>query len=125
MSEHDLSRRGARRLNGKSDAPTGGMIVGITVYPSGDRCSKAVGINIVKITEANYRDNPDLCLKIVVESLLSLPSGFYTVVNHTKPVPCVMDFRVANKGYRLRVRPFDGETIYSINQPACLRVVVE
>jgi hypothetical protein len=120
----DLSRRGARRGNGKSDAITGGMIVGMTVYPWDDRRSKPVGISIVKISEANYRDNPDLCMKIVVEALLSLPSGFYTVVNHTEPVPCVMDFRVADKGCRLRVRPFDRETISSINQPACLRVVV-
>ena len=100
------------------------MIVGMTVYPWDDRRSKPVGISIVKISEANYRDNPDLCMKIVVEALLSLPSGFYLVVNHTEPVPCVMDFRVADKGCRLRVRPFDRETISSINQPACLRVVV-
>ena len=121
----DLSQRGARRRgNGKSDAITGGMIVGMTVYPWDDTRSKPVGISIVKISEANYRDNPDLCMKIVVEALLSLPSGFYTVVNHTEPVPCVMDFRVADKGCRLRVRPFDRETINSIKQPACLRVLV-
>jgi hypothetical protein len=120
----DLFRRGARRGNGKSDAITGGMIVGMTMYPWDDRRSKPVGISIVKISEANYRDNPDLCMKIVVEALLSLPSGFYTVVSHTELVPCVMDFRVADKGCRLRVRPFDRETISSINQPACLRVVV-
>jgi hypothetical protein len=74
----DLSRRGARRRgNSKSDAITGGMIVGMTVYPWDDRCSKLVGINIVKISEADYRDHPDLCMKIVVEALLSLPSGSY------------------------------------------------
>jgi hypothetical protein len=76
MSEQDLSQRGARPYNRKVETPIAGMIVGMTVYRCGDRCSKAVGIKIVKITEANYRDNPDLCLKIVVESLLSLPSGF-------------------------------------------------
>jgi hypothetical protein len=48
----DLSRRGARRRgNSKSNAITGGMIVGMTVYPWDDRCSKLVGINIVKISE--------------------------------------------------------------------------
>ena len=123
MSE-DLSRRGARRGNGKSDAITGGMIVGMTVYPWDDRCSKLVGINIVKISEGDYREHPDLCTKIVVEALLSLPSGFYTLVNHTEPVPCVMDIRLADKGCGLRLRPFDRETINSIKQPACLRVVV-
>jgi hypothetical protein len=112
------SERGARSI---ADS----MIVGMTVYPWDDRCPKPVGINIVKISEANYRDHPDLCMKIVTEALLSLPSGFYTVVNHTEPVPCVMDFRVADKGCRLRVRPFDRETINSIKQPACLRVVVK
>jgi hypothetical protein len=34
MNEQDLSRHGARRGNGKSDAITGGMIVGMTVYPA-------------------------------------------------------------------------------------------
>ena len=120
----DLSRRGARRGNGKSDAITGGMIVGMTVYPWDKRSSKLVGINIVKISEADYRDYPDLCMKIVVEALLSLPSGFYTLVNHTEPVPCVMDIRLADKGCGLRLRTFDRETIHSIKQPACLRVVV-
>jgi hypothetical protein len=90
----DLSRRGARRGNSKSDAITGGMIVGMTVYPWDNRCSKLVGINIVKISEADYRDHPDLCMEIIVEALLSLPSGFYTLVNHTDPVPRVMDIRL-------------------------------
>jgi hypothetical protein len=120
----DLLRRGARRGNAKSDAITSGMIVGMTVYPCGNRSSKLVGINIVKISEADYRDHPDLCMKIVLEALLSLPSGFYTLVNHTEPVPCVMDIRLADKDCGLRVRPFDIETINSIEQPACLRVVV-
>jgi hypothetical protein len=100
------------------------MIVGMTVYPSDDRCSKLVGINIVKISEADYRDHPDLCMKIVVEALLSLPSGFYTLVNNTEPMPCVMDIRLADKGCGLRLRPFNRETINGIKQPACLRVVV-
>ena len=92
----DLSRCGARRRgNSKIDAITSGMIVGMTVYPWDDRCSKLVGINIVKISGADYRDYPDLCMKIAVEALLSLPSGSYTVVNHTEPVPCVMDIRLA------------------------------
>jgi hypothetical protein len=125
MSEQDSFRSRARRCNRKVKAKTGGMIVGMTVYPCDNRCSKPVGINIVKITETNYRDNPELCLKIVVASLLSLPSGFYTVVNHTEPVPCAVDFRLADKGCRLRVRPFDKEAINSIKQQsACLRVVV-
>src|SRR5205809_2953810 len=120
----DFSRRGARHGNSKRDAITGGMVVGITVYPWDNRCSKLVGLNIVKISEADYRDHPDLCMKIVVEALLSLPSGSYRVVNHTEPVPCVMDIRLADKGCGLRLRPFDRETISSIKQPACLRVVV-
>ena len=85
---------------------------------------KPVGTEIVKTSEANYRDGPDLCMKIVLEALLSLPSGFYTLVNHTEPEPCVMDIRLADKGCGLRLRPFDKETIHSIKQPACLRVVV-
>src|SRR6266487_2027211 len=121
----DLSRRGARRRgNSKSDAITGGMIVGMTAYPWDDSCLKLIGINIVKISESDYRDHPDLCMNIVVEALLSLPSGFYTVVNHTEPVPCVMDIRLTDKGCGLRLRPFDRETINSIKQPARLRVVV-
>ena len=121
----DLSRRSARRRgNGKSDTITGGMIVGMTVYPLDDRCSKPVGINVVKISEVDYRDHPDLCMKIVIEALLSLPSGFYALVSHTEPVPCVMDLRLADNGCGLRLRPFDRETINSIKQPACLRVVV-
>jgi hypothetical protein len=120
----DFSRRGARHGNSKSDAISGGMVVGMTVYPCDDRCSKLVGLNIVKISEADYRDHPDLCMKIVVEALLSLPSGFYTLVNHTEPVPCVMDVRLADKSCGLRLRPFERETINRIKQPACLRVVV-
>jgi hypothetical protein len=120
----DLLRRGPRRGNAKSDAVTGGMIVGMTVYPCGNRSSKLGGINIVKISEADYRDHPDLCMKIVLEALLSLPSGFYTLVNHTEPVPCVTDIRLVDKGCGLRLRRFDRETINSIKQPACLRVVV-
>jgi hypothetical protein len=123
MSEQDLPLRGARRCNPKDEALSG-MIVGMTVYPWDRSCSEAVGTNIVKISEANYREDPDLCMNIVVEALLSLPAGFYTVVYHTEPVPCVMDFRVGTKGGRLRLRPFDREMIDSIKQPACLRIVV-
>ena|SRR5204863_6206226 len=120
----DLSRRGARRRGKtKSNAITG-IIVGMTVYPQDHRCSKLVGIRIVKISEADYRDYPDLCMKIILETLLSLPSGCYTVVNHTEPVPCVMDIRLADQGCGLRVRRFDTKTINSIKQPACLCVVV-
>ena len=64
-------------------------------------------------------------MNIVVEALVSLPAGFYTVVYHTQPLACVMDFRVGGKGCGLRVKPLDGETINSIKQPACLRVVIE
>jgi hypothetical protein len=125
MSEPDLPLRGVRRCNRNGEAVTGGMIVGMTVYPWDDGYAKPVGTNIVKISEANYRDNPDLCMNIVVEALLSLPAGFYTLVYHTEPVPCVMDFRVGEKGGRLRVRAFDRETLNGIKQPACLCVVVE
>ena len=121
----DLSRRGVRRRGKtKGNAITGGVIVGMTVYPRDDRCSKLVGIDIVKSSEADYRDYPDLCMKIVLEALLSLPSGSYRVVNHTEPVPCVMDVRLADKGCGLRLKQFDRETINSIKRPACLRVVV-
>ncbi len=94
------------------------------MYPWDDTCSKLVGINIVKISEADYRDHPDLCMKIVVEALLSLPSGFYMLVNHTERVPCLMDIRLTDTGCGLRLRSLDRETINSIKQPACLRVVV-
>ena len=100
-------------------------IVSMDVYPCGDSCSKPVGTNIVKISEANYRDNPDLCMKIVVEALLSLPVALYTIVYHTEPLPCVMDFRVGDKGCGLRVRTLDRQTINSIKQPACLRIEIE
>jgi len=36
----------------------------------------------------------------------------------------VMDIRLADKGCGLRLRAFDRETINSIKQPACLRVLV-
>ena len=100
-------------------------IVSMDVYPCGDNCSKPVGTNIVKISEANYIDKPDLCMKIVVEALLSLPVAFYTIVYHTEPLPCVMDFHVGDKGCGLRVRPLDREAIHSIKQPAWLRIEIE
>jgi len=125
VNEHDLPLRDARRCNRKIEAITGGMMVGMTVYAWNDSCSKQAGTNIVKISEANYRDNPDLCMKIIVEALVSLPAGFYTIVYQTEPRPCVMDFRVGGKGWKLRVRSFDRETINCIKQPACLRVVID
>jgi hypothetical protein len=128
MSEQDLPQPGARHCNRKIESTIGGAIVKIVsmdVYPCGDSCSKPVGTNIVKISEANYRDNPDLCMKIVVGALLSLPAAFYVIVYHTEPLPCVMDFRVGDKGCALRVRPLDRETINSIKQPACLRIEIE
>jgi hypothetical protein len=100
-------------------------IVSMDVYPCGESCSKPVGTNIVKISEANYSDNPELCMKIVVEALLSLPAGFYTIVYHTEPVPCVMDFRVGGEGFGLRVRPLDRKAINCIKQPAWLRIEIE
>jgi hypothetical protein len=100
-------------------------IVSMDVYPCGDSCSKPVGTNIVKISEANYIDKPDLCMKIVVEALLSLPTEFYTIVYHTEPLPCVMDFCVGGEGFGLRVRPLDREAIKSIKHPACLRIEIE
>lgn len=125
MNEQDLPPRRARSCNRKIEPITGGIIVGMTVYSWDDSCSKPVGTNIVKISNANYKDNPDLCMNIIVEALLSLPAGFYTVVYHTEPLPCVMDFRVGGNGCGLRVKPLDRETINNIKQPACLRVVVE
>ena len=76
MSEQNLPLPGARNCNPWIKSMIGGefvKIVSMDVYPCGDSCSKPVGTNIVKISEANYRDNPDLCMKIVVEALLSLP----------------------------------------------------
>lgn len=128
MSEQDLPLPRARYCNPKIESIIGGKfvkIVSMDVYPCGNSCSKLVGTNIVKISEANYRDNPDLCMKIVVEALLSLPVSIYTIVYHTEPLPCVMDFRVGDKGCGLRVRPLDRETIKSIKQPACLRIEIE
>ena len=128
MSEQDLPLPGGRHCNPKIESIIGGKfvkIVSMDVYPCGNSGSKLVGTNIVKISEANYRDNPDLCMKIVVEALLSLPVAFYTIVYHTEPLPCVMDFRVGDKGCGLRVRPLDRETIKSIKQPACLRIEIE
>jgi hypothetical protein len=128
MSEQDLPLPGDRPCNRKIESIIGGEIVKIVsmdVYPCGDSCSKPVGTNIVKISEANYRDNPDLCMKIVIGALLSLPAAIYTIVYHTAPLPCVMDFRVGDKGCGLRVRPLDRETINSIKQPACLRIQIE
>jgi hypothetical protein len=100
-------------------------IVSMDVYPCGDSCSKPLGTSIVKISEANYRDDPTLCMKIVVGALLSLPAGFYTIVYHTEPLPCVMDFCVGGEGFGLRVRPLDREAINSIKQPAWLRIEIE
>jgi hypothetical protein len=128
MSEQDLPLPGAQHCNRKIESIIGGEIVKIVsmdVYPCGDSCSKPVGTNIVKISEANYKDNPDLCMKIVVEALLSLPAGCYTIVYHTEPLPCVMDFRVGGEAFGLRVRPLDREAINSIKQPAWLRIEIE
>jgi hypothetical protein len=128
MSEQDLPLPGSRHCNRRIGRIIGGEVVKIVsmdVYPCGDSCSTPVGTNIVKISEANYRDNPDLCMKIAVEALLSLPAGFYTIVYHTEPLPCVMDFRVGDKECGLRVRLLDRETINSIKQPAFLRVEIE
>jgi len=124
VNEQDLPLRDAQRFNRKIEAITGGMIVGMTVYALDDSWSKQAGANIVKISEANYRDNPELCMKIIVEALVSLPAGFYTVVYHTDPLPHVMDFRVDGKGCKLRVTAFDRENVNRIKLPAALRVVV-
>jgi hypothetical protein len=126
MSEQDLPVPGTPNRNVESII--GGKIVKIVsmdVYPCGERCSKPVGTNIVKISEANYSDNPDLCIKVVVCALLSLPPGFYKVIYHTEPLPCVMDFRVGGKGVGLRVKPLDRNTINDIKRPACLRIEIE
>ena len=128
MSEQDLPLPGAPQANRKIESIIGGEIVKIVsmdVYPCGEGFSRQVGINIVKISEANYRDTPDLCMKIIVRALLSLPVGFYTVVYHTEPQPCVMDFRVGDNGCGLRVRRLDKETINDIKPPACLRIEIE
>jgi hypothetical protein len=128
MSEQNLPLPGAHNCNRKIESIIGGEIVKIVsmdVYPCGDSCSKPVGTNIVKISEANYRDKPDLCMKIVVEALLSLPAGSYTIVYHTEPLPCVMDFRVGGEAFGLRVRPLDREAINSIKQPVWLRIEIE
>src|SRR5204863_10219470 len=86
-------------------------IVSMDVYPSGASRSKLVVTNIVKISEANYIGKPDLCMKIVVEALLSLPAESYTIVCHTEPQPCVLEFRVGGQGCGLRVSSLDREAI--------------
>ncbi len=128
MSDPDLPLPGAPRCNHKIESMIGAeiaKIVSMDVYPCGECCSQPVGTNIVKISEANYRDNPDLCIRIVFEALLSLPAGFCTVVYHTEPLPYVMDFRVGDKGFGLRVRPLDRQTIHAIKRPAYLRIEIE
>ena len=128
MSEQELPLPRSRHRNPKIESIIGGKfvkIVSMDVYPCGNSGSKLVGTNIVKISEANYRDNPDLCMKIVVEALLSLPVAFYTIVYHTEPLPCVMDFCVGGEAFGLRVRPFDRGAINSIKQPAWLRIEIE
>lgn len=128
MSEQDLPLPGTPRCNPNTGSFIDGQIVKIVsmdVYPCGNRRSKTAGTNIVKISEANYRDNPDLCMRIVVSELLLLPAGSYTVVYHTKPVPCVMHFHIGRKRFGLRVKPLDTETINSIKHRACLRVEIE
>lgn len=128
MSEQDLPPSGAPHRNLRIERIIVGelvKIVSMDVYPCGERCSNPVGTNIVKISKANYRDTPDLCVTIIVRALLSLPTGAYTVLYHTEPLPCVMDFCVGDKGCGLRVRPLDRETINSIKPPACLRIEIE
>ncbi len=117
----DLSRHGARRGNGMSDAITGGMIVGITVYPWGNRSSKLVGINIVKISDADVCDYPALVVEMFEKALRALSSGFYTLV-YTRE-RWALDFYVGKRG-AVRVRPFDGNTINSTKQRPCLRIEV-
>jgi hypothetical protein len=128
MSEQNLPLPGERNYNRKIESIVGGegvRIVSMDVYPCGNSCSKPVGTNIVKISEANYRDDSDLCMKIVVQTLLSLPPGFYTIVYHTEPLPCLMDFCVGGEGFGLRVRSLDREAIKSIREPALLRIEIE
>jgi len=124
VNEQDFPLRNARPCHAKAEAISGTIIVGMTVYSWKAGCPKHAGTNIVKITEANYRDNPDLCMKVIVEALLSLPAGFYTVVYHTDPLPCVVNFRVYSKGCKLRVTSVAGETINRIKLPAVLCIVV-
>lgn len=128
MNEQDLPLPGPPHCNRGIESMIVGEIVKIVsmdVYPCGERCSQPVGTNIVKISKANYRDTPVLCRKIIVRALLSLPAGVYTVVYHTEPLPCVMDFRVGDKGCGLRVRPLDKETINGLKRSACLRIEIE
>ena len=101
MSEHDLPLSGAPHCKPRIENIIVSEIVKIVsmdVYPCGERCSSPVGTNIVIISKANYRDNSDLCIKIIVRALLSLPTGLYTVLYHTEPLPCVMDFCVGDNG---------------------------
>lgn len=125
MNEQDLPLRDARPCQGKVQGISGTIVVGMTVYSWNAGCSKQPGTNIVKITEANYRDNPDLCMKVIAQALLSLPAGSYTVVYHTDPAPCVMDFRIYSKRCKLRVTSFAKESINRIKLPAVLRIVVD
>jgi hypothetical protein len=128
MSEQDLPLPGTQRCKRGIESKIASEVVKIVsmdVYPCDDDLSKPIGTNIVKISKANYRDTPDLCMKIIVRALLSLPTGLYTVVYHTEPLACVMEFRVGDQGCGLRVRPLDRETIKSIKRPVCLRIEIE
>jgi hypothetical protein len=125
VNEQDLPLSDGRPCHGKVQAISGIIVVGMTVYSWKAGCSKQLRTNIVKITEANYRDNPDLCMKVIAEALLSLPAGPYTVVYDTDPMPCVMDFRVYSKGCKLRVTSFAKESINRIKLPPVLRIVID
>jgi hypothetical protein len=77
--------------------------------------------NFVKISKANFEDNPELCWLTWVKALRSLPEGFYTMVNEFR---AVRDVYVGKRG-GLRVKPLDGKTINIAKDQPCLRIEVE
>jgi hypothetical protein len=96
----------------------GGHAESISVY---SWPNVSLAYNVVKISKANFRENPELCWQTWVKALRSLPEGFYTVVNEFR---AVQDIRVGKRG-GLRVKPYDGKTINIAEQLPCLRIEVE
>jgi hypothetical protein len=103
----------------KIETITGGHITSLTVYPWGGSTSMN---DVVRISLADMRDNPERGWQVFVDALRSLPAGFYTFVvleNGYK-----QDIRVGRRG-GVTVRPYDGKTINTTHQRPCLRIEVE
>ncbi len=103
----------------KIETITGSYITSVAFYPWGGSTSMN---EYVKITLANMRANPELGWQTYVKALRSLPAGFYTFVLLENGY--TQDIRVGQR-YGVRVRPYDGKTIFPRQQRPCLRIEVE